>query len=101
LGDNPLQSYRFVCIGQTVQQGFDRVFEHLNLRIWNANNGMKCVPGKTKKLCCWSILKFYRKILRTRRKTNSALRSTWALTTDYGLDQGSLWKSVTPYVKHD
>jgi hypothetical protein len=23
LGDNPLQSYRFVCIGQTVQQGFD------------------------------------------------------------------------------
>jgi hypothetical protein len=33
LGDNPLQSYRFVCNGQTVQQGFDLVFEHLNLRI--------------------------------------------------------------------
>jgi hypothetical protein len=33
LGDNPLQSYRFVCNGQTAQQGFDSVFEHLNLRI--------------------------------------------------------------------
>jgi hypothetical protein len=80
-GDNHPQSYRFAWLGQTVQQDFDWVFEGLNIQIWNANNGMKCVPGKTEKLWCWSILKFYSKILRTRRKTNPALRSTWALTT--------------------
>jgi hypothetical protein len=65
-GDNHLQSYRFVCIGQTVQQDFDWVFEDSNLRIWNANNGMKCVPGKIRNLAVgrfWSSMgKFWERV---------------------------------------
>jgi hypothetical protein len=35
---------------------------------------MNCVPGKTEQLWHWPILKLYREIMRTRKKTNPAFK---------------------------